>query len=65
MTDQCGDCRFNRSSIENIIVDGRIADQFYDWGCAKESEFTDADVEAINAGKCPYWARCTAEELKE
>jgi len=63
MTDQCSLCRHNRSGIVDIIVDGRTADQWEDWACEMEDEFTDED-EPIGVN-CRFFERCTPEEIAE
>ena len=63
LTCPCSQCRWNRSGIEDIVVDGRTAAQYEDWGCAKEGEFTEDD-EPIGIN-CRFFERCIPEEVRE
>ena len=63
--DQCGMCRHNRSGLVSIRVDGRTADEYEDWACAREDEFTEGIEEQIEQGKCPLFERCTEQEVTE
>lgn len=51
MTDiKCDTCKHNRSWTDDIIVDGRIADQYEEWGCAKEDELDEHELNLVFEG---------------
>ena len=52
----CDDCKYNRSSIEDIKVDGRTAAQYEEWACVKEDELTDDQFNIVyTGGDCPFY----------
>ena len=63
--DQCDECRHNRSDFASVVVDGRIADQWLEFACVKEDEVTEETDLLIEQNRCPFFERCTQEELDE
>ena len=55
---RCDKCKHNRSGIEDIKVDGWTVAQYEDWGCAKESEMTQEQLDAAcetDGDVCPFY----------
>ena len=53
---KCDDCKHNRTSVEDIKVDGWTAAQYVEWGCVHEDEMSEDDLNVLwNEDKCPFY----------
>lgn len=53
---KCDTCRHNRTTVEDIIVDNRVADEYEEWGCAREDDLTEDELNVVFAGgECPFY----------
>ena len=52
----CDDCKHNRTSVENIRVDGKTVAQYIECGCTKEDELTEERQNIVyDEGDCPFY----------
>ena len=47
----CDRCKHNRSYTDDIIVDGRVADRYEEWGCTHEDDLTENELELLDTAK--------------
>lgn len=53
---KCDDCKHNRTTIEDIKVDGWTAAQFEEWGCVHEDELSEEELDILwNKGECRFY----------
>ena len=61
MDEDCMNCVHYRGGYQRIVVDGRTADAWEEWGCEKERELTDDDWACIDQGVCRFYQKMELE----